>query len=220
MAAPARLTNVQAQERRLVKKARFLMRGGYLKLAAGERLLLWCRDCCVWWTMTLRLCPMKRRIGGAGTTPLVLFSAHARWVHRSPDLVDIPPARLRGYAHEAVVAGIFQIKVDLGKADSGIADNYDLRIISEAFEINRPRLAQAISAFFVRRGTAIRDEVPEGWSPSVEDDPVVRRHWESSERELGFERGPLVGVIGEPVADLTPAATTTRDGTRRVGAEQ
>lgn len=30
-------SNVRAQVRRLVKKARFLMKGGYLELAAGER---------------------------------------------------------------------------------------------------------------------------------------------------------------------------------------
>lgn len=30
-------SDVRAQVRRLVKRARFLMRGGYLELAAGER---------------------------------------------------------------------------------------------------------------------------------------------------------------------------------------
>ena len=30
-------SNVRAQVRRLVKKARFLMKGGYLELAAGEQ---------------------------------------------------------------------------------------------------------------------------------------------------------------------------------------
>ena len=55
---------------------------------------------------------------------------------------------------------------------------------------------------------------------SFEDDPVVRRHWESCERDLGFDPGPLVGVIGEPVAELMPTAAFTHDGTRRVGAER
>ena len=69
-------------------------------------------------------------------------------------------ARNRGW-------GQIQIKVGLGKAGNRMTNYYNLRIIIEAFEINRSRLAQATPAFFVRRGTAIRDEVPDGCSPVV-----------------------------------------------------
>ena len=49
--------------------------------------------------------------------------------------------------------------VDLGMANSRMKDHYDLWIISQAFEIDRSRLAGATSASFARRRTAIPDWV-------------------------------------------------------------
>ena len=79
----------------------------------------------------------------------------AEWLDY-PVLLDMPAPRLHGYARETVIAEKFQAMVLLGTANSRMQDYYyDLRIIDEAFEIDRSRLARAISATFARRGTTI-----------------------------------------------------------------
>ena len=134
----------------------------------------------------------------------------AEWLDY-PVLLDMPAPRLRGYARETVIAEKFQAMVDLGMANSRMKDYYDLWIISRAFEIDRARLAGAISATFARRATAIPDAVPDGLSPAFAEDAVKRQQWESFTRGLGVDPGPLDGVIGALQAFLMPAAAMARD---------
>ena len=129
-----------------------------------------------------------------------------------PVLLDMPVPRLRGYARETVVAEIFQAMVDLGKANSRMKDYYDVWIISRAFEVDRSRLAAAISATFARRGTAIPDAVPDGLSRAFAEDTVKQQQWETFKRDLGVDPGPLGDVVGALEAFLMPAATVARDG--------
>ena len=100
----------------------------------------------------------------------------AEWLDY-PVLLDMPAPRLRGYARETVVAEKFQAMVDLGMANSRMKDYYDLWIISQTFDIDRSRLARAISATFARRGTAIPDGVPDGLSLAFAEDAVKRQQW-------------------------------------------
>ena len=136
----------------------------------------------------------------------------AEWLDY-PVLLDMPAPRLRGYARETVVAEKFHAMVDLGTANSRMKDYYDLWIIGEAFELDRSRLARAISATFARRGTTIPDEVPDGLSPEFANDPVKRHQWESFKRNLEIDPGPLDAVVDALAAYLIPAAAVARDGT-------
>lgn len=135
----------------------------------------------------------------------------AEWLDY-PVLLDMPAPRLRGYARETVVAEKFQAMVDLGMANSRMKDYHDLWIISQAFEIDRSRLAAAISATFARRGTAIPDRVPDGLSPTFAKDAVKRQQWESFKRNLSVDPGPLDSVVSGLEACLMPAAAAARDG--------
>ena len=90
-------------------------------------------------------------------------------------------------------------------ANSRMKDYYDLWIISQAFEIDQPRLAEAIPATFARRGTAIPDAVPEALSRAFAEDAVNRRQWETFKRDLSVDPGPLDGVVGALEAFLMPA---------------
>ena len=134
----------------------------------------------------------------------------AEWLDY-PVLLEMPAPRLRGYARETVVAEKFQAMVDLGMANSRMKDYYDLWIISQAFEIDRLRLATAISATFARRGTAIPDAVPDGLSPTFAEDAVKRQQWESFKQDLNVDPGPLDGVVSALEAFLMPAAAAARD---------
>ena len=134
----------------------------------------------------------------------------AEWLDY-PVLLDMPAPRLLGYARETVIAEKFQAIVELGMANSRMKDYYDLWIISQAFDIDRSRLARAISATFARRGTAVPEAVPAGLSRTFAEDAVKRRQWESFKRDLGVDPGPLENVVGALEAFLMPASATVPD---------
>ena len=117
----------------------------------------------------------------------------AEWLDY-PVLLDMPAPRLRGYARETVVAKKFQAMVALGMANSRMKDYYDLWILSQAPEIDRSRLAGAISATFARRRTVIPDAVPDGLTPEFAEDAVKRQQWEAFKRDLGIDPGPLAAL--------------------------
>ena len=140
----------------------------------------------------------------------------AEWLDY-PVLLDMPAPRLRGYARETVVAEKFQAMVYLGTANSRMKDYYDLWIIGQAFEIDRSRLARAISATFARRGTAIPDEVPDGLSPAFAEDALKLQQWESFKQDLSVDPGSLDGVVSALEAFLMPAAAAGREVGARDG---
>ena len=134
-----------------------------------------------------------------------------------PVLLDMPAPRLRGYTRETVVAEKFQAMVDLGMANSRMKDYYDVWIISQVFEVDRWRLAGAISATFARRGTAIPDGVPDGLSLAFAEDALKRQQWESFKRDLEVDPGPLDGVVRALEAFLMSAAAAARERARPDG---
>ena len=137
----------------------------------------------------------------------------AEWLDY-PVLLNMPVPRLRGYARETVVAEKFQTIVELGLANSRMKDYYDLWIISQTFETDWVRLAQAVSATFARRGTTIPKEIPDGLSPEFANDPVKRKQWDKFKRSLETDPGQLNDIVGAIVADLMPAVKSARDRTR------
>ena len=100
--------------------------------------------------------------------------------------------------------------VALGMANSRMKDYYDLWILSQAFEIDRSRLAGAISATFARRCTVIPDAVPDGLTPELAEDAGKRQQWEAFKRDLVIDPGPLDGVVSSLEAFLMPAAAAAR----------
>ena len=133
----------------------------------------------------------------------------AEWLDY-PVMLDMPAPRLLGYARETVVAEKFQAMVALGLANSRMKDYYDLWVISQTLEIDRSRLAEAISATFARRRTPIPDAVPDGLSRAFAEDVFKRRQWEAFKRDLGVDPGPLGSVVGTLEAFLMPAAAAAR----------
>ncbi len=134
----------------------------------------------------------------------------AEWLDY-PVLLDMPAPRLLGYARETVIAEKFQAMVALGLANSRMKDYYDLWVISRTFDIDRSRLAGAISATFARRRTPIPDAVPDGLSRAFVEDVVKRRQWEVFKRDLGVDPGPLDSVVETLEAFLMPAAVAARE---------
>ena len=97
--------------------------------------------------------------------------------------------RLRGYARETFVSEKFQAMVVLGITNSRMKDYYDLWILSNSFDFDQERLAQAISATFARRGASIPDEVPDTLTPAFAEDAMKQQQWQAFKRDLATETG-------------------------------
>jgi hypothetical protein len=77
-----------------------------------------------------------------------------------PSLLEQPPARLRAYPPETVVAEKFQAMVALGMFNTRLKDFYDLWAIAGAFDFDGAILARAINTTFGRRRTPLPQETP------------------------------------------------------------
>lgn len=100
-----------------------------------------------------------------------------------PSLLDAPAPRLRAYPVTTVVAEKFQALVLLGIANSRLKDFYDLWLIAQTFEFDRPSLAEAVRQTFARRGTMLPTEKPIGLSDAYVE--AWGRQWRAF---LGRER--------------------------------
>lgn len=123
-----------------------------------------------------------------------------------PGLLDMPRAKLRGYARETVIAEKFHAMVALGLTNTRIKDYYDVWLLSQSFEFDEGQLARAIAATFERRGTDIPSETPDGLTPAFGEDEAKRRQWEVFVRDVSVDPGSLLDVIGTIVGLLMPAA--------------
>ena len=128
-----------------------------------------------------------------------------------PTLLDTPAPRVLSYARETVIAEKFQAIVNLGMINSRMKDYYDLWMISQTFEVDQSRVAEAIAATFTRRGTAIPETVPEGLSSNFSEDTVKRQQWERFKHDLKFDPGSLDRVAETLKLFLMPAAAAARD---------
>ncbi len=107
-----------------------------------------------------------------------------------PSLLEQPPARLRAYPPETVVAEKFQAMVALGMFNTRLKDFYDLWAIAGAFEFEGAILARAIETTFGRRTT-----------PLPQETPVALTHDYAEEKEAqwaAFRRRTEVAAAPEP----------------------
>lgn len=130
-----------------------------------------------------------------------------------PVLLDLPVPHLRAYARETVVAEKFQAMVMLGRANSRMKDFYDIWLLSQSFEFDNERLAQAIAATFDRRKTAVPTNVPDALTDAFASDPTKITQWEAFRRDLAADPGTLSAVVSTLAAFLMPHAQ------RAVGAQ-
>lgn len=79
-----------------------------------------------------------------------------------PALLDAPSPRLKAYPPETVVAEKFEALVSIGIANSRMKDFYDLWMIAQTFQFERPMLSTALWRTFERRGTPWPQEHPTG----------------------------------------------------------
>ena len=127
-----------------------------------------------------------------------------------PSMLDMPSAKLRGYARETVIAEKFQAMVALGLANTRINDYYDVWLLSQSFEFDNGQLARAVAATFERRSTAIPSETPECLTSAFGEDEPKQQQWEAFVRDVSFVPGRLQDVVARLSEFLMPIASIAR----------
>jgi predicted nucleotidyltransferase component of viral defense system len=127
-----------------------------------------------------------------------------------PGLLDLPPAQLRAYAPETVIAEKFEAMVSIGIANSRLKDYYDIWMLSQTFAFGDDRLARAISATFARRETVVPDTIPEGLSPAYSNDPARQQQWAAFCDNVAIDPGPLAPIAESIAGFLMSHAVAAR----------
>lgn len=122
-----------------------------------------------------------------------------------PTLLDFPAPVLRAYPKETVVAEKLEALTALGLLNSRIKDYYDLALLSRMYRFDGELLADAITATFRHRGTAI-EATPIGLTQTYCDDPARVLQWRAFLRRsrFGEEAGDLTRLIDEIKPFLLP----------------
>jgi hypothetical protein len=123
-----------------------------------------------------------------------------------PVLLDLPPARLRAYPRESVIAEKFHAMVLLGRANSRMKDFHDIWVLSRSHDFTGDALAKAIAATFVRRKTEIPGQPPDALTPAFAGDPAKQQQWTAFLQGIEAEPVPLADVVADLAAFLMPHA--------------
>jgi hypothetical protein len=122
-----------------------------------------------------------------------------------PPLLDLPAARLRGYAPATVVAEKTEALVILGLNTSRMKDLYDLDQLSRSFSFG-DELIDALQATFLRRGTPLPAALPIGLSDGFAADESKNAQWRAFIQKAGVTAPrPLADVVVDLRAWLWPA---------------
>lgn len=92
-------------------------------------------------------------------------------------LLGFPPARMRAYPRESVIAEKLEAMVTLDLANSRMKDFYDLYQLSQEFAFDGRVLCEAISATFRRRGTPMPTQVPVALSRAFYQSTEKQAQW-------------------------------------------
>jgi predicted nucleotidyltransferase component of viral defense system len=128
-----------------------------------------------------------------------------------PALAGLPPARLRAYPREAVIAEKLHAVVLLRLANTRMKDLYDIWSLAQRFEFDADRLAESIAATFGRRRTEVPAEVPIGLSSAFADDAEKATQWRAFVQRSGASSArELSEVLEELRAFLAPVMQRIR----------
>lgn len=130
-------------------------------------------------------------------------------------MLELPPAQIRTYPPETVVAEKFDAIVTLGMANSRMKDYFDLWTMSRTMSFEHLMLRKAVLATAERRKTQVPDTLPVGLSDQFGADASKQAQWSAFIRKLGGDQAapPLPDLIRRLAAFLLPliqASTTTQ----------
>lgn len=104
-----------------------------------------------------------------------------------PAMLNFPPARLRAYPREAVVAEKLEALVKLGMVNTRMKDFYDLWQLSNDFDFEGALLTDAIKATFTRRATDLPSGAPLALTEEFSRDPQKAKQWQAFLKKSGLD---------------------------------
>lgn len=117
-----------------------------------------------------------------------------------PVLLDMDSPKILVYPRETVVAEKFETIVKRGMANSRMKDYYDLLVLRDDEKLDRNLAAKALMRTFIRRGTEIPREVPDGLSHGFAEDFSKQIQWASFLRKNRLSVGAR--TMGDVVREL------------------
>ncbi len=119
-------------------------------------------------------------------------------------LLDFPPATVRAYSPETVIAEKFQAVVALGVVNGRMKDFYDLWAIRRSVDIDPEALRRTIKTTFERRDTAVPKIRPPGLTQEFATDPIKRTQWSAYAEATELEDISLAKIVDDIWAWLEP----------------
>jgi predicted nucleotidyltransferase component of viral defense system len=119
-------------------------------------------------------------------------------------LLDFPPASVRAYSPETVIAEKFQAIVALGIINGRMKDYYDLWALPKAVDLNLDSLQASIEKTFERRQTDVPKERPPGLSQEFAADATKSAQWRAYSEATEIEGMSLADVVNDIWATLEP----------------
>jgi predicted nucleotidyltransferase component of viral defense system len=152
------------------------------------------------------LVPLQIDVGfGDAITP-------AATMEEFPSILNQPRPNIRAYPRETVVAEKYEAMVQRGMANSRMKDYFDLWFLSQRFEFDGQRIADAMTATFGRRRTALPDGVPIGLTPEFASDTAHERQWSAFLRRVSIaaprDLGSVIQLVSDFVLPPSNAAAT------------
>ena len=119
-------------------------------------------------------------------------------------LLGFPPATVRAYSPETVIAEKFQAVVALGVVNGRMKDFYDLWAIRRSVDIDSEALRRTIEKTFERRDTEIPKSRPPGLMQGFATDPVKKTQWVAYAEATELEDISLAEIVDDIWAWLEP----------------
>ncbi|KQI70557.1 hypothetical protein AN191_17365 [Loktanella sp. 5RATIMAR09] len=119
-------------------------------------------------------------------------------------LLDFPPASVRAYSPETVIAEKFQAIVALGIINGRMKDYYDLWALPKAVALNADDLRSSIAKTFARRQTDVPQTRPPGLSVAFATDAAKSAQWHAYAGATEIAGVDLVDVVNDIWATLAP----------------
>jgi len=127
-------------------------------------------------------------------------------------LLDFPPATVRAYSPETVIAEKFQAVVALGVVNGRMKDFYDLWAIRRSVDIDPEALRRTIENTFERRETEVPKSRPPGLTLEFATDPSKRTQWSAYAEATELEDISLAEIVDDIWGWLEPVCLLVQDG--------
>ncbi len=136
-------------------------------------------------------------------------------------LEDFPPANIRAYCPETVIAEKLEAMVRFGDLTSRIKDHYDIWALSRTFSFSKTALLSSIVSTFRRRGTALASSMPVALTSDFASRRDKQAQWDGFLRRTTPTLTPpsFAEVLGDLRRFIEPIIAASGEGEKTAGGQ-